>query len=274
MTERSNRDSEKDRGGMSCTPVLGARSAPSSPQTGNASPQMSRVSRGEGQGALMRSSWDASATGNTIEYGYVVGSQPKNPHLHRMNYKSRLGEQSHVSQDTCGITKEPIALATEDISGAVVLPYTMLKTQLGGGIYGGGFRKTTVERRQEGESNKVDDIAGDPVGRSKFDSMHKPGRAWDLSLVERDPPPERAVRDVRTSDPVVPVYQSLDGRGRDLSLPEGCWNTKHILTNRMRERQGVDRIRAGATIDKRTLIHFQEKAQEYRSEVAAVEALS
>jgi hypothetical protein len=94
------------RGGDSCTPIPGARSAPNSPQAGKeggggrmpsvSSPKMTMLSRGEGQGgggewgsALLRSSWDASATSSTIEYGYVVGSQPTNPHLHRMNYKSR-----------------------------------------------------------------------------------------------------------------------------------------------------------------------------------------
>ena len=53
-----------------------------------------------------------------------------------------------LSQDTCKVTKASTILATDDVSGAAALPSNTLLTQMGGGMYGGGYRKSARQRRQ------------------------------------------------------------------------------------------------------------------------------
>jgi hypothetical protein len=70
-----------------------------------------------------------SPRASICEYGHVAGSQPANPHLQKLRYKSSLGSQAAVTQDTCVVSKESTLLVTHDIEGAAVLPYGQLQAK-------------------------------------------------------------------------------------------------------------------------------------------------
>ena len=98
-----------------------------------------------------------------------------------------------------------------------------------------------------------------------FPFSKRTGRAYDLSATEQNPPPERAVRNMRTcSNPVMPVYQWTGVEGKTLTQPEGSWNSKHVHAARVFESRGVDR---------RGTMHVQEMAKDIIRDIAAVEAL-
>ena len=65
-----------------------------------------------------------------------------------VSHRSEHNRGEPLSQETCKVTKASTILATDDVSGAAALPSNTLLTQMGGGMYGGGYRKSARQRRQ------------------------------------------------------------------------------------------------------------------------------
>ncbi|EKX49995.1 hypothetical protein GUITHDRAFT_135672 [Guillardia theta CCMP2712] len=173
-----------------------------------------------------------------INYGVVEGSSPSNLDLKRMKYSSQSGEGS---PDLKGST----LLKTEDVDGAGFQPFNAMKSQVGGGIYGGSYRKSTTSRREFRETNQVSDIAGEVEGRPRYTTMHN--------------------RPTRHLDPLQPEYASLDGSGATLKAPPGSFNVKHRAAASQREK--MERV------DQRDFYDRKEAQRQLSEEISAVRSL-